>query len=179
MDPGMLNKTKRLTRDSTYNRPKKTYQDTLSNDDIKDKLKDYKKVTDIRKVVIGTHIRYFTKDKDNKKVFRLGGFLTKFGEEYKYVVLSNGQFSWSVQNNNTTDFWAKMNSKEIVETVDHEKTEDAKNIEEEYKKLKEKNEYMMKLLKDQHKVTEKLTKKLDAIESEAKKEIDTKKNKKK
>ena len=165
----MINKTKRLSRDTGYNRPKKSYQDTLSNDDIKDKLKDYKKVTDIRKIVIGTHMRYFTKDKNtNKKIFRLGGFLTKFGEEYKYVVLSNGQVSWSVQNNADTDFWAKMNSKEIGEVAETEK-EDTKNIEEKYKKLKEKNEYMLKLLEEQHKATEKLTKKLSAIESEAKK----------
>jgi hypothetical protein len=165
----MINKTKRLSRDTGYNRPKKTYQDTLSNDDIKDKLKDYKKVTDIRKIVIGTHMRYFTKDKNsNKKIFRLGGFLTKFGEEYKYVVLSNGQVSWSVQNNSDTDFWAKMNNKEITEVAETEK-EDTKNIEEKYKKLKEKNEYMLKLLEEQHKATEKLTKKLNAIENEAKK----------
>ena len=175
----MFNKTKRLARDTNYNRPKKTYQDTLTNDEIKEKLKEYKKVTDIRKVVIGTHLRYFTKDKDNNKVFRLGGFLTKFGEDYKYVILSNGQISWSVQNNANTDFWAKMNNKEIIETVEDTKTEEAKNIEDKYKKLKEKNEYMMKLLEDQHKVTEKLTKKLNAIESEAKKESELKKKNKK
>ena len=93
--------------------------------------------------------------------------------------MSNGQISWSVQNNTNTDFWAKMNNKEIIETVEDTRTEDAKNIETEYKKLKQENEYMMKLLKDQHKVTEKLTRKLDAIESEAKKESAVKKGNKK
>jgi hypothetical protein len=34
-------KTKRLTKDSGYQRPIKTVQDSLTADDIKDKLKDY------------------------------------------------------------------------------------------------------------------------------------------
>jgi len=163
----LINKTKRLSKDTGYVRPKKTLQDTLSNDDIKDKLKDYKKVTDIRKVVIGTHMRYFAKDKVTKKpAFRLGGFLTKFGDDYKYVVLSNGTISWSVQNNADTQFWSKMNSKEIVtnlETEIEEKTDDK------VKKLKEKNEYLIKLIEEQQKESEKLAKKLKEIESVTKK----------
>jgi len=163
----LINKTKRLSKDTSYVRPKKTLQDTLSNDDIKDKLKDYKKVTDIRKVVIGTHMRYFAKDKVTKKpAFRLGGFLTKFGDDYKYVVLSNGTISWSVQNNADTQFWSKMNSKEIVtnlETEIEEKTDDK------VKKLKEKNEYLIKLIEEQQKESEKLAKKLKEIESVTKK----------
>jgi hypothetical protein len=163
----LINKTKRLSKDTSYVRPKKTLQDTLSNDDIKDKLKDYKKVSDIRKVVIGTHMRYFAKDKVTKKpAFRLGGFLTKFGDDYKYVVLSNGTISWSVQNNADTQFWSKMNSKEIVtnlETEMEEKTDDK------VKKLKEKNEYLIKLIEEQQKESEKLAKKLKEIESVTKK----------
>jgi hypothetical protein len=163
----LINKTKRLSKDTSYVRPKKTLQDTLSNDDIKDKLKEYKKVSDIRKVVIGTHMRYFAKDKVTKKpAFRLGGFLTKFGDDYKYVVLSNGTISWSVQNNADTQFWSKMNSKEIVtnlETEMEEKTDDK------VKKLKEKNEYLIKLIEEQQKESEKLAKKLKEIESVTKK----------
>jgi hypothetical protein len=48
----LINKTKRLSKDSGYVRPNKTLQDTMSNDDIKEKLKDYKKVTDIRKIIV-------------------------------------------------------------------------------------------------------------------------------
>ena len=55
-------KTKRLTKDSGYQRPIKTVQDSLTADDIKDKLKGYKKVSDITKIIIGSHMRYFTKD---------------------------------------------------------------------------------------------------------------------
>jgi hypothetical protein len=59
--------TKRLSNDKRYERPEKTYQDNLSNQDIKDKLKDYKKVIDIKTVSIGTHIRYFTIDSKTKQ----------------------------------------------------------------------------------------------------------------
>ena len=151
MNPPTFNRTKRLSNDNAYIRPKKTVQDTLSNDEIKDKLKDYKKVSDIRKVIIGTHLRYFSKDKVTKKpVFRLGGFLTKFGDEYKYVILSNGTISWSVQNNQDTQFWSKMNSKEIIINLETEIEDKVKDeIDEKYKKLKEKNEYMQKMYEDQ------------------------------
>ena len=173
MDPQMFNKTKRLSRDTGYVRPKKTFQDSMSSDDIKEKLKEYKKVTDVRKVIIGTHMRYFTKDKDTKaNVFRLGGFLTKFGDEYKYVILSNGSISWSVQNNSSNEFWAKMNSKEILKTAETEvedKDKEQQHVIEKYKKLKEKNEYMSSLLEEQQKQNEKLTKKLKDIEAVAKK----------
>ena len=171
MNPTNFNKTKRLSNDAGYVRPKKTLQDTLSNDEIKNKLKDYKKVSDIRKVIIGTHLRYFSKDKKTKEpVFRLGGFLTKFGDDYKYVIMSNGTVSWSVQNNADTQFWAKMNSKEIVTNLETEIEEKVKDeIEEKYKKLKDKNDYMLKMLDDQKKENEKLAKKLKEIESVTKK----------
>jgi hypothetical protein len=174
MDPTMFTKTKRLSKDTGYVRPKKTVQDTLTNDEIKEKLKDYKKVTDIKKVIIGTHMRYFTRDKSTKKpVFRLGGFLTKFGDDYKYVVLSNGTISWSVQNDGSTDFYAKMNSKETASNLETEieervKTEN-KSLEDKYKKLKEKNDYIIKLLEGQQKEKEKLEKKLKEIETVTKK----------
>ena len=61
--------SKRLSRDSSYNRPNKTYQEMLSNEEIKEKLKDYKKVNDIKKVSIGSHLRYFTIDKKSKEKY--------------------------------------------------------------------------------------------------------------
>jgi hypothetical protein len=173
MDPQMFSKTKRLSKDTGYVRPKKTYQDSMSSDDIKEKLKEYKKVSDIRKVIIGTHMRYFTKDKNTKaNVFRLGGFLTKFGDEYKYIVLSNGSISWSVQNDSSNEFWAKMNSKEILQTAETEvedKSKEQERVIEKYKKLKEKTDYMSSLLEEQQKENAKLAKKLKEIESVAKK----------
>jgi hypothetical protein len=171
MDPTNF-KTKRLTKDTGYTRPKKTVQDSLSNEEIKDKLKGYKKVPDITKIVIGSHLRYFTKDpKAKKDIFRLGGFLTKFGDDYKYLVLSNGQLSWSVQLNGTNEFWVKMNPKDMQEQI---QTEVEEVISDKYKKkyedMKNQTDYVIKMLKDQQKENDKLKKKLDAIEEAAKKD---------
>ena len=106
------NKTQRLSG-SYYKRPEKTHQESLSNAEITEKLKDYKKVVDITKVSIGSHLRYYTTDlKTNKKVFRLGGTLNKFGENGEYLILSNGKITWSVQIKNSI-FFQKLNEKEI------------------------------------------------------------------
>ena len=165
-------KTKRFVNDANYNRPKKTIQDTLTKEDIKEKLKDYKKVDDITKVLIGSHIRYFIKDlKTKKTMFRLGGFLTKFGENYKYLVLSNGEFSWSVQLNGNNEFWVKINPKQMQEQI---QTELEEVIGDKYKKkyedMKNQTDYVIKMLKDQQKENDKLKQKLDAIEEVTKKD---------
>jgi len=105
--------TKRLSRDTSYQRPKKTYQDKLTPDEIEEKLEEYVKVEDINKVPLNSHIRYFTlNDKTGKKEFRLGGFLTNRDQSDKYVILSNGTISWSVQTLNSI-FFKKMTIKEL------------------------------------------------------------------
>jgi non-ribosomal peptide synthetase component E (peptide arylation enzyme) len=81
---------------SNFNRPKTTYTDTLQNKAaMQEKLKNYKRVDDIDDVPINTHVRYVTLDKEQKQVFRLGGLLKKIHS--KYVQLSNGTYTWSVQ----------------------------------------------------------------------------------
>jgi hypothetical protein len=81
---------------SNFNRPKTTYTDTLQNKkSMQEKLKNYERVDEIEDVAISTHVRYVTLDKDKKQVFRLGGLLKKIHS--KYVSLSNGTFTWSVQ----------------------------------------------------------------------------------
>ena len=147
--------TKRLSRND-YNRPAKTYQDTLSNTDIKDKLKDYKKVNDMSKVSISTHLRYFTKDKNGNQLFRLGGVLTKIDPEQRYVILSNGSLSWSVQ--------IKKKIKTLTnkfETLEN----NYENLENEYKKVLKKNNILESEIKK--------------IETEIIKEKNKEKNKKK
>ena len=87
-------KTKRLAK-SNYQRPKNTYTDTLQSDGVwKEKLKNYVQVDDVEDVNISTHVRYITL-KNGSQRFCLGGLLRKIHP--KYVVLSNGTFSWSVQ----------------------------------------------------------------------------------
>jgi hypothetical protein len=113
------NYTKRLSRDTNYKPTGKTYQSTLSKEDIAKKLDGYIRVesTKLFLVPLNTHLRYFTVNpKNNEKEFRLGGFITKFGDNNEYVVLSNGNFSWSVQIGNTI-FYKKLKLEEYKEHI--------------------------------------------------------------
>jgi hypothetical protein len=116
----MSQKPKKITNDKNYIKPDKTYQQTLTNQDIKEKLKEYKQVSDIKKVSIGTHIRYFAVDpKTKEKIFRLGGNLNKVDPEGRYVILSNGTVNWSVQIPNTI-FFQKLTETELKEEMKKE-----------------------------------------------------------
>ena len=176
---------KRLTYDKKYKRPDKTYQDMLTNQDIKEKLKEYKKCADIKKVSIGTHLRYFTIDQQSKeKVFRLGGTLNKIDQEGRYVILGNGTISWSVQIADT-QFWQKLTEIEFKEELKKElkkelATEDLSSnnhlIEQENKELKKEIKNLIKKfehLKEENesivKKNEQLTSQLDKIANEIKK----------
>lgn len=124
--------TKRLSRDTSYQRPKKTYQDKLTPDEIEEKLEEYVKIEDINKVPLNSHIRYFTlNDKTGKKEFRLGGFLSNRDQSDKYVILSNGTISWSVQTLNSI-FFKKMTIKELKQEYE----EKIEQLETENNKLK-------------------------------------------
>ena len=115
----MANITKRLARDTNYVKPKKTYQDTLSPNEIKNKLLEYKKVNNIFNIDINTHLRYFSIDKNTgKKQFRLGGFLTKINKNNNYIILSNGKFSWSVQINDAV-FFEKLPFSELKKELEY------------------------------------------------------------
>lgn len=106
--------TKRLTNDKDYKKTGKSMQQMLSPIEIKEKLKEYVQLETIDNTELNSHIRYFTIDKNNKKNFRLGGFLTK--NEPDYIVLSNGKLTWSVQKNNSI-FFKKMSFDELKEEL--------------------------------------------------------------
>jgi hypothetical protein len=172
--------TKRITKNDGYNRPEKTYQETLSNQDIKEKLKEYKKVNDIKTVSIGTHIRYFNIDpKTKEKIFRLGGILNKVDPEGKYVILSNGTIRWSVQISNAI-FFQKMSEVEFKEELKKElkkeimsevqsPNEDIELLKKEIKNLKTKIEQYKENEKKYKKENETLNAKIITIENEIKK----------
>jgi hypothetical protein len=107
-----------LKNNIVYQKPLKTYQDRLTNQDIKDILKDYIVVEDITQVPLGTHVRYFVNDNDTKKKkFRLGGMITKIDPLGRYIMLSNGQTQpWSVQIPNSI-FYKKITSDELKEEI--------------------------------------------------------------
>jgi hypothetical protein len=140
----LMNKniTKRLTRDSGYQKQKKSYQENLSPDEIKKKLEEYSQIDYIDDVPLNSHIRYFTVNlKTGKKLFRLGGFLTKIEDDY--VILSNGQLSWSVQKKNTV-FFRKMAFQDLKNEL---KNKIKKSYETEIKKLKEEVKKLKETLK--------------------------------
>jgi len=120
----------------------KSYQESLSPDQIKKKLEDYQQVDDIKEVSLNTHLRYFTfNPTTGKKQFRLGGFLSKI--DNKYVVLNNGNLSWSVQLDKTV-FFKKVSfsdmKEELIEKI-------SKKYEKKITKLIEENQNLKETLK--------------------------------
>ncbi len=111
-----------------YVRPEVTFQDTLQNkDEMLKRLENYERVDDIEEVPIGTHIRYVTLDKNKKQVFRLGGILRR--THPKYLSLSNGNHTWSVQRYHYSDdnsddepifetvYWRTVSKEDILEKM--------------------------------------------------------------
>ena len=130
------------TNRKNYKRPKYTYTEKLSKNEIEDLLEDYVE-KDINKIPINTHVRYFI-TKDNKKLFRTGGLMVNNSGLPDFVVLSNGKTTWSVQIKGTI-FFKKMSIKEIKE-----------DYEEEIEILEKENENLRKIIK-------KLQNKIDVI----------------
>ena len=106
-------KTKRLN--NTNGNGNKSYQESLSPADIKKKLEEYQQIDNIDDVNIGNHLRYFSfNPSTGKKQFRLGGFLSKIDKDY--VVLNNGEFSWSVQKDKSI-FFKKISFGELKDEL--------------------------------------------------------------
>tara|TARA_B110000908_G_C10265575_1_gene463560 strand:+ start:6309 stop:6728 length:420 start_codon:yes stop_codon:yes gene_type:complete len=133
---------------------KKVIKNQLTDKEIKERLKEYIYVEDISKVNIGTHLRYFTIDKNGNKLFRLGGFLNKINMNDKYVVLGNNKLTWSVQMK-TSKFYKKMSYRELKKKIERKLTikflkkiqelqkenDNLKNSLKELKKKKKKKKY--------------------------------------
>jgi hypothetical protein len=169
-----------------YNRPDKTFQETLSNEDIKLQLKDYKKIEDITTVSIGTHIKYFNIDTTTKQSkFRMGGILQKIDPQGRFITLSNGTLNWSVQLTSSilyqklTDNEIQLELRnEIYKEVYLELSQKFKGggINEEYKK--ENQKLNLKLEEIEIKYNELLKKNLSLISKLEKIENEIKKRKK-
>jgi hypothetical protein len=146
-----MNTEKRISKDN-YVRPKHTIQDKLTQEEIDDKLEDYIEIepAKLSKVPIGTHIRYFIKMADKhgiiKKVFRLGGQLKNKDNCDKYIILSNGKITWTVQVENAI-LYKKMSIEEIKEEYDNIVTD----LESQISILKKDNKKLLKKLLDYEK----------------------------
>ena len=133
---------KRISKDD-YKRPKHTIQDKMTEEEIEEKLEDYIEIEDIFKVPLNSHIRYYTlipgKDGEIKKAFRLGGQLKNKDNADKYIILSNGKVTWTVQME-TSILYRKMTLEEIKE--DYENI--IKDLEETNLQLKKDNKKLLK-----------------------------------
>ena len=133
---------KRISKDD-YKRPKHTIQDKMTEEEIDEKLEDYIEIEDIFKVPLNSHIRYYTlipgKDGEIKKAFRLGGQLKNKDNADKYIILSNGTVTWTVQME-TSILYRKMTIEEIKE--DYENI--IKDLEEANLQLKKDNKKLLK-----------------------------------
>jgi hypothetical protein len=133
---------KRISKDD-YKRPKHTIQDKMTEEEIEEKLEDYIEIEDIFKVPLNSHIRYYTlipgKDGEIKKAFRLGGQLKNKDNADKYIILSNGKVTWTVQME-TSILYRKMTLEEIKE--DYENI--IKDLEESNLLLKKDNKKLLK-----------------------------------
>ena len=107
---------KKLGSDTSYKRPKATYQEQLTADEIAEKLQGYERVDDISEVPLNTHLRYFVTEKDGSQVFRTGGFLHNKQNADTYVMLSNGKNIWSVQMKGAV-FFKKMSQKDEIAAI--------------------------------------------------------------
>ena len=136
----------RLTKNDGYVRPKKTLQDKLTAAEIKEKLEDYVEVDDLENVKLTTHLRYFTKVKRNGKVtkkFRIGGFLKNKVNLPVFVVLTNGNKSWSVQVKDAI-FFRKLSMEELKDQF----LEEIEDIRDELKKVKKQNKRLKEKVKE-------------------------------
>jgi len=101
-----------------YKRPEKTYTESLTEDDIKNKLADYEKIDSIDFVSKGTHVRYYSPSKDDPKKmkFCVGGFIKSKQEDY--IVFSQNIFgkgkTWSVQKKGAI-FYRKMSPNDLLQ----------------------------------------------------------------
>ena len=112
----MSKSVKKLGTDKSYKRPKVTYQEQLTAEEIAEKLQGYERVDDISEVPLNTHIRYFKTEKDGTQTFRTGGFLFNKQNADKYIMLTNVKNVWSVQVKNTV-FFKKMSHKEEITAI--------------------------------------------------------------
>lgn len=85
----------------------------LPVNEIIEKLQGYERVDNISMVPLNTHIRYFVKMPNGGQSFRFGGFLIDKQNPEKYIILTNGKESWSVQTN-TSILFKKMNRDEEI-----------------------------------------------------------------
>uniref|UniRef100_A0A6C0LSJ5 Uncharacterized protein n=1 Tax=viral metagenome TaxID=1070528 RepID=A0A6C0LSJ5_9ZZZZ len=112
----MSKRPQKLGLDKSYKRPVVTKQEQFTVEEISKRCQGYIEVDDIAEVPLNTHIRYFIKQSDGTEVYRNGGFLYNKSDPEKYIMLTNGKQTWSVQVKNSK-FYKKMSQTEQIESL--------------------------------------------------------------
>lgn len=117
-----LRNGRRIQDSNDYKKPNDgTLQSNFTNDQIKEKLKNYKRLNkkEFETVKMGTWIKYINR---NKKEFRIGGILTKVEMKLGYIVLRNpySNISWSVQLKDNVFFVPDVERKSEIEEAKNE-----------------------------------------------------------
>lgn len=118
--------TKRLSQDTTYERPEKTITESIqTKDDIEEQLKNFEEITndDLNFININTQLKYLSYDKTKKKeLYRFGGLLVKVNKDYILLAGKDG-LRFSAQRYtkddagkiiHTTRFFKKIKETEIL-----------------------------------------------------------------
>ena len=99
-----------------------SYQDLLTDEEIKILLEHYNEINDIYELRVGNLVRYYKLINNNNNIikkFRLGGNVIKIDYEKNYLILSNGTISWSIQYNNVI-IYKKLTFDELKEFYENE-----------------------------------------------------------
>jgi hypothetical protein len=153
-----MKKALESSEESEYNKPQKTFTERLTKKEIEDYMTDYEK-TDIKKIKLGSHVRYFEKVNEDMK-FRIGGNLIINNGLPKYVILTNGKTNWSVQVKDCI-FFAKLNYDKIKIEFD----EQIENLNFEVAELKSEIRKKDDICKDLSKSQKKYLKQINELES--------------
>ena len=156
----ILQPIKKLSQDTSYERPNTTITESVQNKkDIEEQLKDFEEISeeDLNFININTQLKYISYDNKNKKeLFRFGGLLVKIAKDYLILRGKEG-LTFSVQR------YTKNENNEIVHTTRF------------FNKIKETDKLKIKLEDTILKATEKLQKQNSIIEKQKKELIALKK----
>jgi len=107
-------KTKRISDDVSYQKPKKTITDLMqTQDNVEQKLEDYDEISneELDQIPLGIHVRYIGYDKrKNKEIFRFGGNIKKIDPNY-LVLIGKNNLTFSVQK------YTRNKNNEIIHTT--------------------------------------------------------------
>tara|TARA_B100001989_G_C24494261_1_gene441309 strand:+ start:442 stop:918 length:477 start_codon:yes stop_codon:yes gene_type:complete len=145
-----------------YDRPEETYQDTLQNKTaMLEQLENYERIENIEDIPLKTHIKYVTLHSETRKqVFRVGGTLERINP--KYILLSNGEFKWSVQRYHYCDdasteepvfetvFWRLISKEERLNIKLEELQEENNALKEKLNEIIEENIKLKNFIEDNY-----------------------------